>query len=159
MNNLSVNYIYNINPQVIQDPSPVKQWKKCQKKIEQKLYKKQEEEEDKYLQKIALKKNKNLSNKENYENNNLISINKQNKNINNKKQNILINSVEVKKKSNIDNLTSESCIKTFNKVIDTFDKNWNTYASKANPYEMNFIGATVATKWILKIIDEVDTKK
>ena len=43
--------------------------------------------------------------------------------------------------------------KKFNEVISKIDSNWYKYVNPKNPTEMSFIGASVSTKYIMKVID------
>jgi hypothetical protein len=65
-----------------------------------------------------------------------------------------INLRETQKGSNANQENLDyNTIRRFNEVVKNIDVNWHKYASENKPWEMNFIGASVSTKWILKVID------
>jgi hypothetical protein len=43
--------------------------------------------------------------------------------------------------------------KKFNEVVNKIDPNWYKYTDPSNPGEMRFIGASIAIKYIMSIID------
>ena len=61
--------------------------------------------------------------------------------------------ISLKSNKNLSSKQNDINQKKFNEVISKIDSNWYKYVNPKNPTEMSFIGASVSTKYIMKVID------
>jgi hypothetical protein len=59
------------------------------------------------------------------------------------------------KKNYEEYMNNISVIQKEKEIFENINKNWRRYSSKNVKHRMKFIGATISTKYILKVIDDL----